>query len=57
MVSGVVPAEVSWSSLKQVGIINLSLMVQPLELLGTANVGGEGGGGGGEEKVSRKLPT
>ena len=45
VVSGVVPAEVSWSSLKQVGIINLSLMVQPLELLGTANVGGEGGGG------------
>ena len=45
VVSGVVPAEVSWSSLKQVGIITLSLMVQPLELLGTANVGGEGGGG------------
>ena len=44
MVSGVVPTEVSWSSLKQVGIISLSLMVQPLELLGTANVGGEGGG-------------
>ena len=56
MVSGVVPAEVSWSSLEQVGIISLSLMVQPHEL-GTANAGGGGGGRGGVEKVFRQLPT
>ena len=54
MVSGVVPAEVSWSSLEQVGIISLSLMVQPHEL-GTANAGE--GGRGGVEKVFRQLLT